>query len=273
MNPARPMGFTAVLAWAAAVIILLHVLVLGVAAIRPNSLHDLVSLGICEALGFVILSALVLRVHNPESTLAQAFALRPAPASLVVICFLAGLCLRVPADFLRTMVETLAPTPPDVLLAESELLHYETPLDLVKLLAVLVVAGPLVEELFYRGALFGPLIRARGTVGVVAATSLAFVLAHGQWRDFPSLVLVAVSLGYVRAASGSLLPAYALHVAFNLSAIWVSAVGIVGPAESLTLSPVWTASAWALVFSLLAGVHRIAMRNALAIEAREEDVS
>jgi membrane protease YdiL (CAAX protease family) len=153
------------------------------------------------------------------------------------------------------------------------LLHYETPADLVKLLVVLAVAGPLVEELFYRGALFGPLLRARGMVGAVVATSLAFVLAHGQWRDYPSLVLVAASLGYVRAACGSLLPAYALHVAFNLSAIWVSAVGIVGPTESLTLSPALTALAWALVFFLLTGVHRIAMRNALAIEARDEDVN
>jgi membrane protease YdiL (CAAX protease family) len=143
---------------------------------------------------------------------------------------------------------------------------------MLQLFLVLVVIGPLVEELFYRGALFGPLLRASGVASAVVTTSVAFVLAHGQWRDFLALFPVALLLGLVRGLTGSLLPAFALHAAFNLSAVWALIVGAASATESLQV-PVWlTVLGWVLVLALSIVAGRVALHSELASVAREDDL-
>lgn len=266
------MSYRAAALWSLAAFGALHLLV-GVSAwLRPSSLGDLVHLGGCEALVFLFLCALILRVHTPDVPLRHALAFRPTSAGLLMVCFAVGLCLRIPTDSLRGVLESVAPTPETVLLAQAQLLQHDTLAQVVVLVLVLAIVGPLVEELFYRGALFGPLVKSRGLGGALTLTALAFVVTHGQWRDYPSLLLVALILGYVRGASGSLLPALALHSAFNLSAIWVLVKGMASATEPLVVSPVVTGLAWLAVVALLFLAHRIAVTNPLVVEARRDDL-
>jgi membrane protease YdiL (CAAX protease family) len=89
--------------------------------------------------------------------------------------------------------------------------------------ALVGMAAPLAEELFFRGFVFGALRRV--SLGAAFGGSLAlFLLGHvqqvwGNWGALSSLVLTALTLTALRALSGStLIPALA-HVLFNLS-LW-----------------------------------------------------
>lgn len=266
------MSLKAALAWSLAAFVGLSAVLIVSVQLRPAALTDLVHLGGVEAAVFVALCAALLRVHAPDVPLREGLALRPTSAGLLAVCFTTGLCLRVPADFLRNLMEALAPTPETELIAQSQLLKHETLAQVVILISVVAIVVPLVEELYYRGALFSSLVRGQGALTTVVFTSIAFVLNHGLWRDFPALLLVALILGYVRVASGSLLPAVALHSAFNLSAIWALLEGLADATETLAVPPLVTLTAWSVVIVLLLTVHRISIRSELAMRAREEDL-
>jgi hypothetical protein len=117
------------------------------------------------------------------------------------------------------------------------------------LVLAVVVAGPLAEEVIFRGAMFsfvrryaldGPAfsltsilrraisvedperastrpepVARRWQWEVIGATSIAFVLVHLEPRRFAPLFLAALVLGWIRARSASLLASFALHAAFN----------------------------------------------------------
>jgi membrane protease YdiL (CAAX protease family) len=86
-----------------------------------------------------------------------------------------------------------------------------------------VVAGPILEELVFRGVAFGLLVRTRlGAGGAVVATALIWSLVHVQY----SAVVIAIIfvsglvLGLARWRSGSIFLPVAMHMLWNLYAIW-----------------------------------------------------
>jgi membrane protease YdiL (CAAX protease family) len=89
--------------------------------------------------------------------------------------------------------------------------------------ALLGMAAPLAEELFFRGFVFGAL-RQTGLSAACAGSALLFVLAHvqqvwGSWGALASLLITTVALTTLRALSGSTLVPALAHVLFNLS-LW-----------------------------------------------------
>lgn len=91
------------------------------------------------------------------------------------------------------------------------------------LLAALVLAAPLVEELMVRGFLFGTL-RAKGVrVGwVVAVTTLIFAVVHTQYdlHDLVIVGLIGLLLGLARARYDSIVPSTAMHAISNAIAFF-----------------------------------------------------
>ena len=87
-----------------------------------------------------------------------------------------------------------------------------TPLQTLALLPLVCGLGPLAEELLYRGALF----EALGRRAVPWATAALFALAHGPNAFFFPLFFVGLWLGLLAQRQGTILPAVALHAAFNL---------------------------------------------------------
>lgn len=82
-------------------------------------------------------------------------------------------------------------------------------------LAGLVAIGPFVEELLFRGLLFGALIRPLGTAGAALLSALLFAAAHGDLVLFPSLAALGLITALAFAASRNLTVAVLLHVANN----------------------------------------------------------
>lgn len=95
----------------------------------------------------------------------------------------------------------------------------------VVVLAVLAVVGaPLVEEVAFRGLLYGALEKAgRSAVTCVLVSSVAFALFHFEPERMPLLLVSGVVLGVVRARTGSTGAAVVAHVVNNVP----SGIGLV----------------------------------------------
>lgn len=93
--------------------------------------------------------------------------------------------------------------------------------------ALVSVLAPVVEELFFRGAVYGTLARAKNENAAAAVSFMVFVLVHvpqdfGAWGALASIALTGAVLVTLRRSSGSVVvPAFA-HLLHN-AAITISA--------------------------------------------------
>ncbi|MGQ9897825.1 MAG: lysostaphin resistance A-like protein [Acidobacteriota bacterium] len=90
----------------------------------------------------------------------------------------------------------------------------------VAIACVAALSAPLVEEVVYRGVVFGGfqrILSVRATVGIVSLLFLAVHLPQywGGWAGLTMLALLSLTLTVLRAATGSILPSVVLHYAFN----------------------------------------------------------
>jgi uncharacterized protein len=84
-----------------------------------------------------------------------------------------------------------------------------------------VVAGPIVEELVFRGAGF-TLLEPFGRWTAVIVVGVAFGLAHGLLEGLPILIAFGLGLAYLRSRTRSLYPCVILHSLFNATALILS---------------------------------------------------
>lgn len=81
-----------------------------------------------------------------------------------------------------------------------------------------VVAGPIVEELVFRGAGF-TLLEPLGRWTAVVVVGIAFGLAHGLLEGLPIITAFGLGLAYLRSRTRSLYPCVILHCLFNATAL------------------------------------------------------
>lgn len=93
--------------------------------------------------------------------------------------------------------------------------------------------APLVEEIIYRGVLYQSLEKAAGAAVAVPIVSLMFAGVHvWQYRNNIAVILVitllSIVLTLVRALSGTVLPAFLIHLVFNgIQSFFIVASGFV----------------------------------------------
>ena len=92
----------------------------------------------------------------------------------------------------------------------------------------LVIIAPIVEEMIFRGLLFGALAGRLGVLGSAVITALLFGAVHGDPVLFPSLAAIGFIAALAYAATGNLWVSIILHGGSNA----IGAIFIV--AESLT---------------------------------------
>jgi len=98
--------------------------------------------------------------------------------------------------------------------------------------ALVIVAGllavataPLAEETFFRGFLFGGLVKRLGIFWAALASGFLFSLAHGQVSTLVPFTFVGMLLAWVYVYTGSLWAAIGAHFLFNLVSYSVSVGG------------------------------------------------
>jgi membrane protease YdiL (CAAX protease family) len=230
---------------------------------------DIVTLGAAQALAYVICLFSILRVHEREGVTRQGLGLRPTHPAFALMGIALGVSLKLPAESLTSVVERLFPTTEAQLLWRVSLYRTDTLAQVAGLLIVVCLVAPLVEELVFRGALYGRLARS-STAVAGALTGALFVITHPDVRHWPALLVVAAVLSYVRVVSGSLVPCLALHVAFNTVGVFALVTGAASPTRPLIVSMPALAASWLCTGVLLGAIVRFS-NNADAVRARAED--
>lgn len=83
------------------------------------------------------------------------------------------------------------------------------------------VAAPVVEELYFRGRLFGMIESARGAVPALWITSILFTAMHAVTAPWlvPPYLVVSLALAWQRMRTGAITASIATHAAHNAVAI------------------------------------------------------
>jgi membrane protease YdiL (CAAX protease family) len=90
-----------------------------------------------------------------------------------------------------------------------------------KQLAIIAVYPAVVEELAFRGLILPFLTSRMPVVHAVIVSSAAFAILHMDWLFLPFLFGLGLVLGWLRVASGSLIPPMLVHF-FHNGAIWLA---------------------------------------------------
>ena len=91
-------------------------------------------------------------------------------------------------------------------------------------LFVLAVLAPLVEELIFRGLLYGWIEGRWGSRAAVALSTAAFALAHIEPAHIVLVAPLGLLFGWLRWRTDSILPSLFAHVANNSMAVMAAAM-------------------------------------------------
>lgn len=273
MTSGRPLSFALAFVWTFACATLIIAGLQLLTALSPSAALDIVQLGLIQVLVFVSVIYGVLRVHAPDRTLTDGLGMRPTHPALLIFGLALGLALQIPAGSLALLIEQVAPTPPEVLAERAALLTTDRPAELAVMILVSACALPFVEELFFRGALFGGLRREHSALGAALVTALCFALSRPDIRSWPALLLLGGALSHLRMTSGSVVPCVALHVGFGAAELLALLLGISGPSSPLSV-PWWAiVLGWLVAGGLGAMIQTIALQSDQAAAARQEDAA
>jgi len=99
--------------------------------------------------------------------------------------------------------------------AISVVLDTESLGSLAVMVAFIAFAVPVLEEIAFRGFLYGALRRILPAWPTIAVTSVAFAMLHPVWSDRAAVFVLAVAMGYLRERTASLVPCIAMHCSLN----------------------------------------------------------
>jgi len=266
------LSYPAALGWALGATLLLMFGMGLLKQLRPGAINDIVSLTAVEAAVYLLVLFGVLRLHAPEEQSRSALGLRPSHPAMPVFGAALGLLLQLPAESLRQLSARWLPESDAELAYRATLLRADDVLRAVVLIVCVACVGPLVEELFFRGALFVGLRRNYSASGAALVTAIAFVIvAHPNPKLWAPLLPVGLVLGYLRAASGSLFACVALHVAFNGATVAAYLTGVASVTRPLILPWPVLIAGWIGTALLLFLVQYVARKSPEAEAARAED--
>jgi membrane protease YdiL (CAAX protease family) len=271
VNRGFPISYVLAFGWTLASAVVLMSLHAVSISFRPSAATDIVNLGAIEALVFVGGTFVLLQLHARDMSLQKALGLRPTHPALFVLGALVGIALHFPAESVDAWVQRVRPTPVEELAARAALLRPATLGGLIVVLVVVACVAPFVEEMFFRGALYGGLRRANALVGTCVVSAACFVVGHLDYIMWPALTVVAAAMTYLRAVSGSLFPSLATHVAFNAFSVLSVAIGGVDPTAATKIGLLPTACGWAVTAALMFAVRYVALRASVARRGRAED--
>lgn len=241
-------------------------------AMRPGAATDLVNIQGCMAVAFLSAIFLMGRVHANLHTLRDLLGIRHSHPLLHVLAAPLGVALTIPAEIMHRAIERKWPTPPEQVLDQLAAFRMDTRLRTILIPFVVIAVGPLVEELFFRGALHRGLRRLHSDSIAVPVVALLFSAAHIDVRAAAPLFVLGLFLGLLRAGSGSLLPALIAHMAFNAVGIFELLRGQPNPeADTAPLPLGWSIGGIAATLVLTAAFVYTARRSNRARLAREED--
>jgi membrane protease YdiL (CAAX protease family) len=272
-GPAGPRPMSALLAsgWALGTTFVFFVLIGVLVGLRPGAQDDLVSIFACQAIAYLLALFLILRIHAPDASIRDFVGVRPTSPLFYPLAVLLGVALEVPANALYNVIEKRYPSEGEDTLGKL-FLGADGPKRALIVLVV-VVCGPMLEEMLFRGALFRPMRKVHPGWMVVLVTSVLFALAHFQFQMYLPIALVGLVLGVTRLSSGSVLPSMLAHATFNAVPFVAMILQKQGAAEADAPIPLWLVAASSAGTLLLLGcLHLLGARAPSALRAQEADL-
>lgn len=268
-----PMSFAEATAWSSGVVLAFWVLMVAVSRHEGEGARgagELVGGMACQAITYLLGLFLILRMHAPEASIRDFIGVRRTHVAFYPLAILTGVAIEIPIQSLYVILTRRWPLPEggDGGIAEM-FTHASTPMR-AAMGSMIVLFGPLVEEIFFRGALFRPLLRRNPAALVVTFTSVFFAISHGVPQTVVPIAFVGIFMGILRWQSGSLVPSLLLHATFNAFPFVAQAIS--GAADDDTMPPLWmNASSGALALLLAALALWLGARSLSAAEARARD--
>lgn len=186
-----------------------------------------------QAAAYLLALFLILRVHAPTASIRDVIAFRPGRLIHYPLAAVCGLAAAGPMTLLYVLVERRFPENPELGQTVERAVASASLVERVLLGFVIVALAPLIEEVFFRGALYGELRRRYAPWSAAFTTALLFGIVHVFPQQLPSLIIVGLVLAAFRHASGSIGPPTLLHAAFNGAAFFNMVVGVAEPPPKL----------------------------------------
>jgi membrane protease YdiL (CAAX protease family) len=231
--------------------------------------NDLVYLGGLQILVYVAVCALF-AWRRQGRDFGELFGLRGTSPLLLLLALVLGVLLQGPAGTVGDLMERIAPMPSDVAQAIEQRLTVKSIPHGVALFVVAALAGPFVEELLYRGAIFTSLRPLHGAIGAIFASSFCFTMSHLNLHQWPPILMLACVLGLARALSGSMWSSTLLHGAFNATSLTLV---LTPQAKGLEIPLPYEVASWVLCAGVLALFVWVARGSARASLARAGDLT
>ena len=266
MNPKLRLGDA--MFWTFAVWFTMQLGITLVVSSSPAAAEDLVMLGGVQVVLFLAGCALF-AARRQGSSWSDLFALRPASPVLLAVSLLLGVAMTFPSEWLGALIQRIFPLSDAVVAELSQRLSMRSAAHGVALFLVAAVLGPLSEELLFRGALFTGLRPAHTPAVAVVATSILFTMTHPLLQLLLPIALLALLLGWLRAASGSLAPAVLMHVGYNGTTLGMAFAYGQGPEAALPAA--FAAGGLASACVLVLAAHFVMKNDARAVEGRRLD--
>ena len=108
-------------------------------------------------------------------------------------------------------------------LTENQPLLYSTlisPLNKVFAAIALVVVGPILEEVIYRGLIYGKLRKNHSLIASILIVSILFGFLHGQWNVGVDVFALSVVACLMRETTGTIYAGIILHILKNTIAFY-----------------------------------------------------
>ncbi|MCU0683084.1 MAG: CPBP family intramembrane metalloprotease [Polyangiaceae bacterium] len=242
-------------------------------ALRPGAAYDLVNAQGCAALAFSLTTYVLVLVHSPSRSTAEALGVRATHPIFYPLACALGVLTLASASWASALVERRWPLDAEEVEAMRALIPPPGLGYRVAFATMTVAVGPLTEEMLFRGSIFRLLSKgARGAASVVVLTAVLFTLSHPNLRAFVHVLPSGLVLGALRASSGSIVPPLLAHAAFNGITTFELLRGGFRFDEPEPVPPHWQGvGATALVLAGLGLAHLLGQRSALAVEARRGD--
>jgi hypothetical protein len=272
----RPMSLFVAAAWALGTKFFFLWLLTLTVSLRPGAENDIINAFGCQLVSTLVALFLILRVHAPDASIRELLGVRRTNVGFYPLAIALGISLQAPANALYTWLSRRFPTPNDN--SDERLIEIFTDAGTAKRAAigvVFVALGPMLEEVFFRGALFSPPRKRYDALAVIVATAVLFALAHDPWQMYIPIAMVGISLGLLRSASGSLMPSALMHATFNAIPFYALAMKRPGGENSSdeTIPIAMTVISTAVSLGLLYAVHSLGQRAEDAKIAQKKDIS
>jgi membrane protease YdiL (CAAX protease family) len=206
--------FLAGLLWLAANLLGLLAFVVYVGAdVDPETLDGLETFVVTlpSQIGLILGAMVLARISSDRP--AQWIGLESGPATEGVAAFLIGVACQFALVPLYLLLEPLVGD--DVGDVAGDLSERFTGGERVLFVVMVLVAAPIAEEFFFRGAVQGILGEWFGPVVGVVGTAVLFAAVHLVWVVMPGLFAFGLVLGYLRLRTGRLQPSILCHAGFN----------------------------------------------------------